>query len=139
MAYSGYLIRLGGSAGTDLPMKYMAIGSYQCTPNQRMESRATRSVTGILHRTTVEHKATKIEFTTPVITNTEIANLNNLLRGYFSNDLEKKITINYYDQETDTYRDATCYMPDVQYPISRVDPVTNTVYYDGVRYAFIEY
>lgn len=137
--YNGYLIKLGGSDGQAIPMSYMAIGSYKCTPNQRMESQASRSVTGILHRTTVEHKATKIEFTTPTMTNKEISRLNELLRGYFTSELEKKLTINYYDQETDSYRDATVYMPDVDYTISRIDTTENIVYYDGVRYAFIEY
>ena len=139
MAYAGYLIKLGGSGGTTLPMEYIASDSYKSTPNQRMESKATRSVTGVLHRTTVEHKATKIEFNTTMLTNTQLAALNNLFATHFSNQLERKITINYYDQETDTYRDAVCYMPDVNYEIYRIDQDTNTVYYNGIRYAFIEY
>lgn len=139
MAYSGYLIKLGGSNGTVLPMEYMATESYKSTPNQRMEASATRSVTGLLHRTTVEHKATKIEFTTTVLTNTQLATLNNLLATHFSNNLERKITINYYDQETDSYRDAECYMPDISYDINHIDQDLNIVYYNGIRYAFIEY
>lgn len=139
MAYAGYLIKLGGASGTVLPLEYIAFSSYKSTPNQRMEARATRAVTGVLHRTTVEHKATKIEFNTPLLTNKQLAALNNLLISHFSNVLERKITINYYDQETDSYRNAECYMPDVNYEISRVDQNTNTVYYNGIRYAFIEY
>lgn len=139
MAYNGYLIKLGGSAGTELPLKYISLGSYKSTPNQRMESKATRSVTGLLHRTTVEHKATKIEFETPYIDNRDLQTLNNMIQNAFTNNLERKLTINYYDQETDSYRDAVCYMPDVNYTIARIDSNTNTVYYDSVRYAFIEY
>ena len=139
MAYNGYLIKLGGSAGTELPLKYISLGSYKSTPNQRMESKATRSVTGLLHRTTVEHKATKIEFETPYIDNHDLQTLNNMIQNAFTNNLERKLTINYYDQETDSYRDAVCYMPDVNYTIARIDSNTNTVYYDSVRYAFIEY
>lgn len=139
MAYAGYLIKLGGSSGTALPVKYIAINSYKSTPNQRMEAKASRSVDGYLHRTTVSHVATKIEFTTPVITNKDLAALNTLLSNNFSNTLERKITINYYDQETDTYRNADCYMPDISYEIDHIDKKTNTVYYNGIRYAFIEY
>ena len=139
MAYGGYLIKLGGVNGTPLPMQYIGISSYKSTPNQRMEAKATRSVTGLLHRTIVEHKATKIEFTTPTLTNSQLATLNGLLAANFSNNLERKITINYYDQETDTYRDADCYMPDINYEIDHIDEATSTVYYNGVRYAFIEY
>lgn len=139
MAYNGFLIKLGGQNGVILPAKYIALGSYKCTPNQRMESQATRSVTGILHRTTVEHKATKIEFTTPMITNKDVAQLTSMLFAAFSDTLERKLNIYYYDQEIDDYRDAICYMPDVDYEISRIDTSTNTIYYNGVRYAFIEY
>ena len=139
MAFNGYLIRLGGSSGTILSMKFMSISSYKCTPNQRMESQATRAVTGLLHRTTVEHTATKIEFETPLMTNKDINILNSALRSHFTNEKERKIVINYYDIETDSYKDATCYMPDVDYIIDRVNKTTNTIYYKPIRYAFIEY
>ena len=139
MGYMGYLIKLGGSNGSLLPLKYMAIGSYKCTPDQRMEAKATRSVTGLLHRTTVEHTASKIEFTTPVITNTDLNQLLQLFRQHFTNTLERKIKINYYDHETDSYKNADCYMPDTDYTISRIDSETNIIYYEPVRFAFIEY
>ena len=139
MGFNGYLIKLGGAGGTELPMKYIAIGSYKSTPDQRMESKATRSVTGILHRTTVEHKAVKIEFTTPAITNKDVSALNTLLQGQYIDALERKIKIQFYNQETDSYREATCYMPDVDYTIDHIDLSTNTVVYNPVRFAFIEY
>ena len=139
MAYNGYLIKLGGSNGQILPNRFIAVDNYSCTPNQRMESKANRAVTGLLHRTTVEHTATKIEFTTPYITNSELAELNTIIRTHFTNTLERKITIQYYDMETDTYKTAECYMPDVQYKIDHIDKSRNIVYYEGVRYAFIEY
>ena len=139
MAYNGYLIKLGGANGTILSLKFMSVGSYKCTPNQRMESQATRAVTGLLHRTTVEHTATKVEFETPTMTNRDINILNNALRSFFTNEKERKIVINYYDNETDSYKDATCYMPDVNYVIDRIDQDTKTIYYQPVRYAFIEY
>ena len=140
MAYSGYLIKLkGGSQTETLPFKFMAIASYKCTPDQRLESKAARNVDGVLYRSTVSHKPTKIEFNTPPISNVELVELNSMLQSHFSNALERKIVINYYDMETDSYRDATCYMPDVDYTIDRIDNKNNIVYYQSVRYAFIEY
>ena len=139
MAYAGYLIKLGGASGTAIPMKYMALAKYKSTPNQRMEAKATRAVTGLLHRTTVAHTATKIEFQTPPMTNTQVAELNGLFQAAFTSSLERKLTINYYDQETDTYKNADCYMPDADYTIDHIDQATNTVYYASIRYAFIEY
>lgn len=137
MAFNGYLIRLGGSNGTILPLKYMKTESYNAEPNQRMESEAKRAITGLLHRTTVEHTATKIEFETPIMTNRDISALNNLLIANMSNVHRKDITIQYYDNETDSYKTADCYIPDVKYPILRIE--NNIIYYDSIRYAFIEY
>lgn len=139
MAYSGYLIKLKGGTAEILPMKYIGIESYTSTPDQRMESSANRATTGLLVRNTVSHKATKIEFETPVITNKDVATLNTLISGHFTNALERKLTIEFYNQETDSYRDATCYMPDVSYKIDHVDATHNIIYYKPVRYAFIEY
>lgn len=137
MAFSGYLIKLGGSGGAELPMSFMRPESYVAEPNQRLESEAGRDVTGTLHRTTVEHTATKIEFETPYLTNAQLATLNGLIFGAMSDTHRKDITIYYYDMETDGYKSADCYVPDVKYTIYRVEG--NTVYYKPVRYAFIEY
>ena len=137
MAFTGYLIKLGGSSGAELPMKYMKPESYVAEPNQRMESEAARAVTGLLHRTTVSHTATKIEFETPIMTNKDIATLNGLLTTAMTDTHRKDITIYYYDNETDSYNTVDCYMPDVKYTILRIEG--NTIYYNPIRYAFIEY
>ena len=139
MAYSGYLIKLKGGTAENLPMKYIGIESYSCTPNQRMESSANRATTGLLHRQTVSHKATKIEFETPHMTNKEVAALNTLLALHMTDALQRNITIEYYDEESDTYKEANCYMPDIQYKIDHVDNTNNIIYYKPIRYAFIEY
>ena len=137
MAFAGYLIKLGGSNGTELPLKYIKLESYTAEPNQRMEAEAARAVTGLLHRTTVDHTATKIEFETPVMTNSDIVALNTLLKNAMTNTHRKDITIYYYDSENDSYNSADCYMPDVKYQIYRIEG--NTIYYNPIRYAFIEY
>ena len=139
MAFAGYLIKLGGSSGAELPMTYMKPETYVAEPNQRLESEAARAVTGVLHRTTVAHTATKIEFETPIIDNTQVAALNTLLTNAMSNASRKDITVYYYDPETDDYKTATCYMPDVKYTIKHVDTTKNRIIYNSVRYAFIEY
>lgn len=139
MAFSGYLIKLGGSSGAELPMRFMVVESYNSTPNQRMEVKANRAVTGLLHRTTVEHTATKIEFETPYMTNLDRVQLNSLLSANWTNALERKITLNYYDEETDTYKNGEFYVPDVKYTIDHIDLESNLIYYQPVRYAFIEY
>ena len=137
MAYSGYLIKLGGSSGEILPMKYMKIEGYDITPNQRMESEAKRDVTGVLHRTTVAHTASKIEFNTPKMTNRDVNAMMTLIRNHWTSSAERKITLYYYDMETDSYKTGDFYMPDIKFPIHRIDG--NIIYYNEIRIAFIEY
>lgn len=140
MAYNGYLIKLLGGSGSEiLPFDYIGLDSYKITPNQRLESKAGRATTGYLHRTTVAHTASKIEFSTPPITNINLVELNALLRRHYTDTLQRKLNIEYYDPETDAYKQGTCYMPDVDYNIERIDNTNNIVYYQAVRYAFIEY
>ena len=137
MAFSGYLIKLGGSAGTELPLKYMKLDAYNITPNQRMESEAKRAVTGVLHRTTVAHTASKIEFNTPIMTNADVDAMMTLIRNNWTNTQERKLTLQYYDMETDSYKEGTFYMPDVKFQIYRIEG--NTIFYKENRFAFIEY
>lgn len=139
MAYSGYLIKLGGSSGTTLPMKYMKLEGYNITPNQRMESEAKRAVSGVLHRTTVAHTATKIEFNTPNLTNAEVNAMMTLFRNAWSSTAERKLTLQYYDMETDTYKTGDFYMPDIKFQIYSADNVNNVLIYKETRIAFIEY
>lgn len=137
MAYSGYLIKLGGSSGTTLPMKYIKVDGYDITPNQRMESEAKRAVTGVLHRTTVSHTATKIEFNTPNMTNVDMDALMTLIRNNWTVAAERKIKLQYYDMETNTYKVGDFYMPDIKFQIDHIDG--NLIYYKETRLAFIEY
>lgn len=138
MAYSGYLIKVGGSLGTALPMKYVKLDGYNITPNQRMESEAKRAVTGVLHRTTVAHTASKIEINTPYLTNSEVATMMTLFRNAWTNVSERKLSLEYYDMETDTYKTGDFYMPDIKFEIDHIKD-SNIIVYKETRIAFIEY
>lgn len=139
MAYNGYLIKVGGSNGTELPFTYIKASGYSITPNQRMESEAKRSADGVLHRTTVAHTATKIEFNTPHITNRDVDAMMTLFKTYWTSSAERKLKLYYYDMESDSYKEGEFYMPDIQFPIERVDNDANIIYYGETRIAFIEY
>lgn len=143
MAFAGYLIKVGyvsaQNPGTEIPLKYMRAETYTVTPNQRMEWSAERDTTGVLFRTTVPNMPPKIEFETPLMTNTEISALNTILQGAYTNANERKLKIEYYDPETDSYKTHDCYMPDVNYKIRNVDTVNNVINYQQLRYAFIGY
>lgn len=142
MAFSGYLIKVAKSASdthVEIPLRWMRAETYSVTPNQRMEWSAERDMNGYLHRVTVENQPPKIEFETPLMTNAEVGQLNAILAAAYSNNSERKLNIQYYDPETDTYKTHDCYMPDVQYEIRNVDVARNVINYEQLRYAFIGY
>ena len=138
MAFSGYLIKVG-STPVEIPLKYMRAETYTVTPNQRLEWSAERDVTGVLHRETTPNMPPKIEFETPLMTNNDISALNAILQNAFTVAAERKLPVEYYDPETDSYKTHDCYMPDVHYEIRMVDTANNVIHYNELRYAFIGY
>ena len=139
MAFDGTLLHLKNPNNqyVEFPVDKIKAESYDVSPNQRLDTSAGRSTTGVLQRTTCDHTASKIEFETIPLNNFDVAKLNTLLTGCFTNVKQRNISIKYYDPETDSYKTADCYMPDTKYPIRQI--VGNTVHYNSIRYAFIEY
>lgn len=137
MAFSGYLIKLGGSSGTTLPLKYMRYETYKVTPDQRLDYNSTRDSTGVLHRTALSHTASKIEFNLPRMTNTDVNAFMTLVKGVWTSTAERKLTLYYYDPETNGYKTGTFYMPDIDFTITNIKG--NTIWYAETRVAFIEY
>lgn len=142
MAFSGYLIKVGNSENgtfTEISPKYIRAETYSVTPDQRMEWSAERDINGYLHRQTVENMPPKIEFETPLMTNSDINALNTIISSAYSVSAERKLWVQYYDPESDTYKKHECYMPDVAYKIRNVDTTHNVINYEQLRYAFIGY
>ena len=139
MAFSGYLIKVGTGTPVEIPLKYMRAETYTVTPNQRLEWSAERDVTGVLHRETTPNMPPKIEFETPLMNNSDIKALNTILKNAYSVEAERKLSVTYYDPESDTYKTHDCYMPDVHYNIRNVDTAHNVINYEQLRYAFIGY
>lgn len=134
LMYDGYLIKLGNEI---IPLNFIKVKTYIVSPQQRLETAAERDATGMLHRTTVAHTPSKIEFQTPNLRNAEVSALVDLIRRNYTNYTQRNVSVTYYNPETDSYLSGTFYMPDVQYTIYSIDG--DTVMYDPIRYAFIEY
>ena len=139
MAYNNFLIKLGGSGGTALSLEYIQYDTYKVTPNQRMDIEAGRDSTGLLHRSVVSHTATKVEFETVPMDSGRVGTMMTLIRGYWTSTKERKINLQYYDPETDSYKSGTFYMPDIEFNIRSIDTTNKIVYYEPIRIAFIEY
>jgi len=138
--FAGWLIKcVTNGTPVEIPLKYMRAETYTVTPDQRMEWSAERDVTGVLHRETVQNLPPKIEFNTPLMTNSDINALNSIIKAAFTNYLQRNVTIQFYDPERDQYWEWDCYMPDVKYNIRNADTVNNIINYEELRYAFIGY
>ena len=136
MSFNGTLLKVGSTA---IPYKFMSTESYKVTPNQRMESSAKRVSTGLLHRTTCSHTASKIEFNTPALWNRDAEELMNLLENAWTNVNQRKCYVTYFDPETNTHKSGTFYMPDIDFTIMKVDLIHNRILYAPIRICFIEY
>jgi len=140
MSFNGKLVELKTSGSyVNFPLAYIGAESYKVTPEQRMESSANRAASGVLVRKTVEHTASKIDFSTPPITNKEMNAIHTLLTNAYTDSLQRKLDLKYYDPVSDTYKTGTFYVPDIDYEIMRVDKTNNIIHYNPVRIAFIEY
>jgi hypothetical protein len=137
MAFAGYLIKAGGSGGTEIPLEYMKISSYSAEV-QRVERENNRAITGLLHRDVAPRTHVEIGFETKALSNTSLAALNALIRNEMIDLTQRNIMIEYYEPETDSYRTASCYMPDVQFPIRKAESQTELIF-EPVKYVFIEY
>lgn len=140
MAFNGKLLELKiNGSWVEFPLKYVKAESYSVTPAQRMESSANRSASGVLKRVTCEHTASKIEFNTIPLTNSDVKDISTKLSSAYTDSLQRKLDIRYYDPSTDTYKTGTVYVPDVEFPILRIDRSNHIIHYNSIRYAFIEY
>lgn len=115
---------------------YIAYESYKVTINT-MDLDSYRSETGVLIRNVLSHKAAKIEFNTPLISSTKLQSLLTIIKNGYIDATARKMKIKYYDPETDGYKTGTFYMADPDYGMRHIDG--NTINYQGVRFAFIEY
>lgn len=139
-AFNGKLIEVKiGNSYSEIPLTFINSESYKVTPNQRMESSANRSTTGKLVRNTVSHTASKIDFSTTPITNIDLKTIEILLSNAYTDPLQRKLNVRYYVPSDDEYKTGVFYVPDVDYDIIRVDESKNIIWYNSVRYAFIEY
>ena len=136
MAFSGYLLSLGGS---NLPLKYIYKESYKVTPNRRQDLDPKRDEEGKLHRNTLSHTATTISFQTKPMWNDEMASLMSLIRGSYSNTLEKKVNVTYFSPDTNSYHSGTFYIPDIEFTIDMVDTKENRILYLSTTIELIEY
>lgn len=144
--FEGYLLRFGDSPNGVLPLHFLEMSSYEVNPNQRIEKEAFRDANGNLHRSTIPNFKTKITFTVKSINNNQKSELfyifNTNRDGSWNESqryMERMYYIRYWDIENNDYRAGEFYMVDPQYKILRIDSKNNLIYYEPIKYTFIQY
>jgi hypothetical protein len=128
MAFSGYFLKING---TTFPDNLISIESLVITPDQILDDDDYRDLAGKLHRSTLPHKVTKIEFNTPTLKQSQ----NITLQSFFTNTVT--MTVEYWNPKTGSYKTGTFYAADMDFTINY--NIGGTIYYNPVRIALIEY
>jgi hypothetical protein len=128
MAFLGYLLKINGVI---FPNKYIKFDSYNSSPNQVMDVDAYRDADGVLHRNTLDHTPSKIEFNTPYLNLADKM----AMQSYFPNRIT--LTAEYWTDESNSYEVGTFYVPDITFEIYHITAIDIT--YKPIRIAFIEY
>lgn len=137
MAFDGTLLTVGSYAITG--ERYIEYGKYNATINiQDLDS--YRDANGVLHRNALEHAPVKVEIETrDNLTNEELGTFMSSIRSNYTTAGERKANVRAFVPEINDYITQEMYMPDPQFKIKRIDPNTNTIYYESTRLAFIGY
>ena len=139
MAFNGYLIRFPKTDTTITGESIIKVESFKAKRNVQ-DLNPYRDANGIMHRNALSHVPIKVEFETrDGITNTELQNFMNILRNNYTVVKERKLRIEVYIPEQDTYVEQNVYMPDLDPTIKYIDLENNVVKYNSVRFAFIGY
>lgn len=132
MAFNGrYLVKVGSY---EIPLSLMKYGSYESSPAQRQDLDSYVDADGFLHRNALEHTRSKIEFETINMTETEFRSFINNITAQYTNLIERKVHLTYYNEETGQYNEGDFYLPSTW-----TFGWLNKKIMDSVRIAFIEY
>ena len=138
MSWAGYFIK-ATATGQIFPNEYIAWESYESEPNHREEIKAYRDDnTRDLTRVTAEGTKTSLNFTTRA--NLHLAD-KQAIQEFFTNAesiaLERKINLEYWNDEDNSYHTADFYRPDIKFKIKKI--TANDIIYQALEIDLIEY
>lgn len=123
--------------------EFIGANNYTATPNQMQDLDSYVNANGKLKRNVLPHSRSKIEFNTPYLKHAKKLKLVKLLNSAMAlkdgtcNKAERKVRIRFYNDWTDDYETAFCYIPDI--PFQYGGTYSGVPLYLPVRVAFIEY
>lgn len=134
--FKGYLLKFTKS-GNNFPDKYINPSTYKTTPQQRTEIKANRDNFYTLHRTTIPNHKTKITFSTTVLDLNELREILEIINSSYANRTQRKVVVEYWDDELLKYRTMTAYIPDITYTKRKI--TSDNIKYEPLEISLIEY
>ena len=133
--FKGYL--LNNKQGGNLN-KYIQYDTYECTPDQREEIIAYRDDnTRDLTRVTAVGTKTKITFMTTTISLADKIAVQSFFNDCMVDTLQRKVRLEFWDDEKNEYRTGFFYMPDMVFKIQSISE--NDIRYNPYKVTLIEY
>lgn len=135
-SFRGYLFQ---SDGEPFPHNLIVYNSYTTLPNSREEIKAyrddnTRNLTRI---TAQGHKSSFSFKTRDNLHLSDIEEIKTWFDNHISNTLERKLTIEYWNNEELVYKTSDFYCADIKYPIKKI--TENDIIYGDFEISFVEY
>lgn len=139
--FKGYLIKSAEIDNLIFPEKYINLESYESTPDQREDADSYRDdYTRDLTRVVVDGMKSKIEFSLlDGLTLEQKMEIQDFFEQSMVDEKERKVHITYWDDEKNVYKTSYFYVPNMPYPISRIDKENNTLIYKSLKYTLVEY
>jgi len=138
--FLGYLFK-AVSTNKVFPLEYIKWEGYKGTPNQREEIKAYRDEnTRNLHRVTATGKKSRIDFT--VREGLHLADKKAVQKWFTdaeSSAAERKIQIQYWNDEDNQYETGYFYRPDIEFEIKKVLPEERDIIYKELAITLVEY
>lgn len=134
--FQGYLVKMGGEI---FPHQYIAYDTYKTAPNRRLDLDSTRTADGLLKRYVLDHTASTLQFDIRPLEGYDQEIVCDFIFGHLSNEKEKKALVTYWSPDLHTYKSGEMYIPDIEWPIYRIDTRLNKIWYKSVTIKFIEY
>ena len=91
---------------------------------------------GRLIRDTLPHKRTTVKFTTHMMNLDDKINFQNIIARGLVNELKREHSVEYWNDETNSYYTGVFYIPDVEYTIQ--DASATDIMYNPITVEIIE-
>lgn len=136
--WRGYLLK-ATATNTLFPDKYISFNTWKSTPDQREELKAYRDDnTRNLTRVTAAGKKSIFSFSTrPSINLEQKMEIQNFFYNAEIDHVQRKIHLEFWNDETNDYDEGDFYRPNLEFPIIRIED--DTIIYGELKLEFIEY